>query len=222
MPRSTRNRKGSRKTRKSHRKHRGGRRQMLDMSGGQMPDIMSGGRRQMLPLSGGQMPDIMSGGQLELNDNSMNVASRASLTNGQNFLAAHRAQHGGMAPVGDTGVLDESLRSFARVGPLDQALQQIQGMSDQAGGRRRRKASRKSRKASRKSRKGSRKSRKGSRKASRKGRKASRKSRKQRGGFAPADAPGNLLPPDLEAVAVSGQNPETKLAADPTFLAPKA
>jgi len=61
-----------------------------------------------------------------------------SLGQGKNYLDIHKGQHGGMAPVGTTGMLDDSLRATARIGVLDESLQQIQGMSDQSGGARRR------------------------------------------------------------------------------------
>jgi len=57
-----------------------------------------------------------------------------SLGQGKEYLDIHKGQHGGMAPVGTTGVLDDSLRATARIAVLDQSMQQIQGMSDQSGG----------------------------------------------------------------------------------------
>jgi len=59
-----------------------------------------------------------------------------SLAQGKDYLDIHKSQHGGMAPVGTTGVLDDSLRATARIAVLDQSMQQIQGMSDQSGGAR--------------------------------------------------------------------------------------
>ena len=157
-----------------------------------------------------------------LNDASMADAGKQNLAQGGEYKQLHAGQYGGGAPllgapVGETGVLDSSLRTAAMVGPLDRSLAAIQGMSDQSGGaRRKRKASRKGRKASRKGRK-----------ASRKGRKASRKSRRNlRGGAAlhPADfgAPGTLLPADLQSKALATMNPEWKLAENPASFAPKA
>lgn len=153
---------------------------------------------------------------MELNDTSMQVASQQSAQQGQQFQQLHADQHGGAlhagAPVGYTGVLDESLRGTAHLSPLDASLKEIAGMSDQTGGRRKR--------ASR--------SRRTSLLANLKRMLTFRRSRgrKQRGGaqvFAPAaaDAPGTLLPADLENVALSGQHPEATLAQDPTYLAPK-
>jgi hypothetical protein len=57
-----------------------------------------------------------------------------SMAQGKEYLDIHKGQHGGMAPVGTTGMLDDSLRATARIGVLDQSMQQIQGMSDQSGG----------------------------------------------------------------------------------------
>ena len=57
-----------------------------------------------------------------------------SMAQGKEYLDIHKGQHGGMAPVGTTGMLDDSLRATARVGVLDESLSQIQGMSDQSGG----------------------------------------------------------------------------------------
>ena len=150
-----------------------------------------------------------------LNDASMVDAGKQNLAQGGEYKQLHAGQYGGGAPllgapVGETGVLDSSLRTAAMVGPLDRSLAAIQGMSDQSGGaRRKRKASRKGRKASRK------------------GRKNRRNSRKNlRGGAAlhPADfgAPGTLLPADLQSKALATMNPEWKLAENPASFAPKA
>lgn len=163
----------------------------------------------------------------------MDSASRMSMAQGGDFAEIHKAQHGGMAPVGYTGVLDESLRGAARVLPLDASAREIQGLSDQTGGRRRkgRKGAKKSRKGRKASRKGSRKSRKGSRKS----RKGSRKSRRQNEGarrrrqtggarelgYMATDAPGMLLPPSLASKALSTMSPEWKLAENPSSFAPK-
>jgi hypothetical protein len=135
-----------------------------------------------------------------------------SLVQGAQFAQQHLGQHGGAAPIGTTGVLPSGMADAAMQGKLLSALNEIKGMSDMAGGRRRkaskkasrkaskkasRKASKKasrSRKAGKKSRKSRRRSRKASKKANRKSRrrnskKASRKSRRrQRGGQAPINA----------------------------------
>ena len=95
----------------------------------------------------------------------MSSASAQSQAQGKQYDQMHAGQKGGAyslaasAPVGYTGVLDDSLRASARVGGLDSSFNQIQGMSDQSGGRRRR--GKKSRKGTKKSRKGSRRHRQG-------------------------------------------------------------
>jgi hypothetical protein len=173
--------------------------------------------------------------------------SQLSLAQGNEYLKAHAGQHGGgslplvnSAPVGYTGMLDESLRVAARVAPLDQAVGAATAAGHtMSGGARRRKGKKSSRKSGRK---GSRKSRKGGLKnlmrrgkrsmaaimgMSRKALKALKRklSRKMRGGAAlnPADygAPGMLLDPTMQAKALGGMNPEWKLATDPASFAPK-
>lgn len=135
-----------------------------------------------------------------------------SLAQGVQFGQLTNKMHGGMGvypgAVTDSG-LPANLHASARLLGQDQAFADIQGLRDQAGGRKRhsRKArnNRKNRKASRKSRK----NRKASRKASRKNRKASRRNRRMNGGalgYASTDAPGMLLTPAETARA--GLNPE--------------
>lgn len=157
---------------------------------------------------------------LELNDTSMMSPQRLSIAQGNQFADLTKNMHGGMGvypgSVTDS-VLPQNLHASARLVALDQKYAEIANMSDQAGGRRRkRKGSRKSRK----SRKASRKSRK----ASRKGRRSTRRNRRQNGGatlgYAPTDAPGMLL--DAAQTARAGLNPEWKLAEDANSFAPKA
>ena len=109
----------------------------------------------------------------------------------KSWMSAHK-QKGGQAPVGDTGVLDSSLVQYARTGPLDASFAEIQGMKDQGGG-------------ARKSHRG---------KKSRRGRKG------QRGGWAPVDSDTMMLPTDMEQQAVTGMNPEWKLAENPASFEP--
>ena len=148
------------------------------------------------------------GAPASVNDNSMHASSKLSLAQGSDYENIHSAQHGGMAPVGYTGVLDDSLRATARVAVLDESMGAIQGMSDKAGGGPRR----------------------------RKGKKFTHKNimamlkklnKRQRGGAAYAltqaqdySAPGMLLSPSAEARALGGMNPEWKLASDPTAFVP--
>lgn len=113
------------------------------------------------------------------------------------------------AAPGYTGMLDEGLRGQAGISPLDQSTQAASGMSDMAGGgRRRRSKSRKSRKS-----------------RSRKSRSRSR-SRRMRGGAYSLNgaqdfgAPGMLLSPGQEARALESMNPEWKLATSADSFAP--
>jgi hypothetical protein len=111
------------------------------------------------------------------------------------------------APPGYAGTLAPELAGQAFMKPLNDSLQAIQGMSDMAGGRRKR-------------------SKKGSRGRSRRGRSRRGRSRRMRGGAGyqsnPQDfgAPGMLLSPSQEATALTGMNPEWKLATDPSSFAP--
>jgi hypothetical protein len=164
--------------------------------------------------------------------------SSANLAQGGQYASFHANQHGGMAPypggVTDT-VLPQDLQASARVLPLGGYLADVQhvrdpGQAAQAGGRRRR--TRNSRGRFTAKRRGSKRSRKtrGS-KRSRKTR-AKRNSRgrflKMRGGAAVSltnasdyGSPSMLLPSGAETKAVSGMNPEWKLAGDPTSFAPR-
>jgi len=112
------------------------------------------------------------------------------------------AQHGGEAPVGDTGVLDPALSASARVAPLDASFAAIQGMKDQGGGRRRGRKSK------------SRKSKKVKKVKKVKSR------RSQRGGWAPIEEPTMMLPTDMGEKAVQGMNPEWLLAENPASFTP--
>lgn len=105
-----------------------------------------------------------------------------ALMQGARFAQEHIGQHGGAAPIGAEMGLPSGMADAAMQGKLLSALNEIKGMSDMAGGRRRRR--RASRKAGKKSKKASRKSRK----ASKKSRKSRKGSRRQRGGQAPISA----------------------------------
>ena len=137
-----------------------------------------------------------------------------SLAQGKQFLEIHANQHGG-ASVGYEGgpfpgavqdqILPSNLHASARVAPLDAAIREIQGMKDQAGGRRKNRKSRKDRK-------------------DRKNRKT--RQRKQGGGSYKLDtaadynSPSMLLPSGLEAKALGGMNAEWALAKNPSAFAP--
>jgi len=72
---------------------------------------------------------------MEWDRSDMSSASAASFRQGQQYLDIHRGQHGGAAPY-PTSVTDSVYAAgpSARTGPLDTAMSQIQGMSDQTGG----------------------------------------------------------------------------------------
>ncbi len=157
-------------------------------------------------------------------------SSAQSLAQGRDYGQIHRAQHGGAAvalassaPVGYTGVLDDSLRAAARVTPIDSALGAIRGMSDQSGGARRRRASRRRGMKVVSLKKAMSSYIKYMKKMSRKlrGRKMRGGAGSQVGPVADYGSPGMLLSPAQEAKALMGMNPEWKLAADPASFAPK-
>lgn len=168
------------------------------------------GTRRMKHRGGGQTY-VPAG----VSDNSMGAASRLSLGQGGDYARLHAGQHGGfIAPVGTTGMLDDSLRAVARIGPLDQSIAAASGMQD--GGARRRKGT----KRGKKSKKG----------MSRNHRAlfAMLKKLKQRGGMPyqltqaqDYSTPGMLLSPSAERAALGSMNPEWRLAADPNSFAPK-
>lgn len=165
---------------------------------------------------GGRMRRLFrGGGPASVSDTSMNGPSRLSLAQGGDYQSIHSNQHGGMAPVGYTGMLDDSLRATARVGVLDSSLAAVRGMSDQGGGGRRRFGSKAASNAYKRALSKMLKSLRGKKKTFR---------MRQRGGSnsQPQDysAPGMLLSPSAEARALGGMNPEWKLASDPTAFVP--
>jgi hypothetical protein len=145
---------------------------------------------------------------------------------GAQYQAAHVNQHGGAAPVGYTGVMDDpALRLAARVTPLDDAMNQIQGVRDpgQTGGARRKRKGK-----GKKSRKGGKKTRKGGKKTRKSSTRRRRGTRRMRGGayqdpasltYGPATGPGMLLSPSMTARA--GLNAEWELAKNPNSFAPR-
>ena len=116
------------------------------------------------------------------------------------------AMSGGVAPVGDQGLLDPSLRGSAHLETLDRSFNEVAGMSDQAGGRRRRR--KRSTKRGRKSRKTR--------------RRKSHRRRHMRGGDAPVDNPTMLLTGEQGQAAVNGMNPEWKLVEDASAFNPRS
>lgn len=147
-------------------------------------------------------------------ESSFSSPSKMMLSQGEEYQSLHAGQHGGAvainpspAPPGYTGMLDSNLRGQAWLNPIDDSLKAIQGMSDQSGGRRRRRRGTKGRRGT--------KQRRGT------------KGRRMRGGAALSlanaqdfRAPGMLLSPGQEATALGGMNPEWKLATDPNSFAP--
>ena len=166
----------------------------------------------------------MRGGFIRMNpadlaDTSMNSSGQESLRQGTDYARMHMSQHGGDAPVGDTGVLDNNLRSSAHLGPLDESFHAIAGMSDQGGGRRKTK-----RRGGKKTmhRGGKKTMRRGSKRTKHRGSK--RTKRRHQGGshhshYAPYSQTGTdlLLPsPDPNL------NNEWKLAENPNSFVPDA
>jgi hypothetical protein len=167
---------------------------------------------------------------MELTDTSMMSASKMSGAQGLDFLGKHAAQHGGGglmgAPVGDTGMLDSSLRAAARMGPLDASYQAVVGMKDQSGGKRRRSSRRANSRRANSRRANSRRANSRRANTRRTSRRSTRRNRRQNGGMAPlgfmeTSAPGTLLSGSQASAANSTMNREWALAANPSSFAPK-
>lgn len=94
-------------------------------------------RKNMRKMNGGNHLVLSP---MPLDDTSMVGPSKMSMAQGGDFFGYHAKQHGGMAPVGYTGMLDASLRASARVSPLDQVGAAIVGLKDQTGGKRKRRS----------------------------------------------------------------------------------
>jgi hypothetical protein len=129
-------------------------------------------------------------------------ASKMSLGQGADYFKYHQGQHGGEAPLSSIGqgFLSADMAGPARTASIDHALNEIQGMKDQAGGRRRRK--------SKKQQYGKRRSH--YTRKSRCKRKSHRRCRHRGGslGFAPLSSNSMLL--DQAGYARAGLNPEWK------------
>jgi len=123
---------------------------------------------------------------------------------GQEYMNIHKGQYGGGAappvlqgaPVGETGVLDPSLVPQARTGGTLASFQEIQGLSDQSGGGRRR--------------------RRGSNRRQRGGADVDLST------AADIDAPTHLLSGAQEIKAYTGQHPDWLTARNPTAYAPNS
>ena len=138
----------------------------------------------------------------DINDMSMNGPMNMSLKQGGEYAALHEGQHGGGsplmgAPAFQSEVLPDSMVTAARTGGTLQAFREIQGMSDQAGGARRRRKSR--------------------------GRKSHGRRRQEGGGAlegADVSAPDMLLSGNSARHAEGAMNPEWNLAKNPSAFAP--
>jgi hypothetical protein len=141
------------------------------------------------------------------------------LAQGQQFHEINKAYHGGAVyhggpyPGGVTNsTLPPELQASAHLNPLNRAFAEINGLKDQAGGKR--KKGKKSAKKTHKSKKSTRKSKK-----AKKSRKTQRKYHGGALGFMPMTSFDKmLLPAGLEGKA--GLNPDWKLAEDPNAFAP--
>ena len=137
-------------------------------------------------------------------------SSKMAAGQGGDYLSYHRGQHGGMAPLSavSSSSLDSAMRPAAMMTGLDRAFSDIRGLSDQAGGRRRkgRKSQRKGRKTHHK-----RRSMRNRRKSARRSLRKSIRNRRRRGGalgYAPVDAQPMLL--SASEAAKAGMNPSWK------------
>ena len=135
-----------------------------------------------------------AGGMSPVNDVSMTMPQKDSLSQGSQYLNLHKGQYGGApAPYPSTvtgSVLTGPMIASARTGPLDTAISQIQGMQD--GGRRRR------------------------------NNRSRKNKRNQRGGYlvgSPLSEDSMLLPAGMDKQAAL--NYEWSAAKDPNFFAPK-
>jgi hypothetical protein len=193
---------------------------------------MKGSKKGSKTLRRGQR-----GGQAPVNDSSMLSPSSSSLSQGVDYKQIHMGQHGGKplfkggaAPLESIGqTLPQELQGPASVTSTMNAFRQIQGMSDQTGGARRKRRGSKRRGSKRRGSKRRGSKRRGSkRRGSKRAKRTKRRGTKRRsmtlygGGVnanpAAASAPGLILP---SSVTEGGMNPEWNLAKDPQAFAPK-
>jgi hypothetical protein len=174
---------------------------------------------------------MYGGDPASVSDTSMTMPQKDSFAQGEQFAGIHKDQHGGagiqlvgggLGSYPDSVVastLPSELNASARIGPLNQAIAAIQGMKDQAGGRRRNnRKNRSNRKTNRKNRSNRNRNR------NRSNRNRNRSCRQNGGGELFRGAPvvtnsAMLLPPGLEKQAAL--NYEWSLASDPNSFAPK-
>lgn len=160
---------------------------------------------------------------MEWDRSNMSSASAASFRQAQQYLDIHRGQHGGAAPY-PTAVTDSVYAAgpSARTGPLDTAMSQIQGMSDQTGGSHHgRKHSRRNKKKNMKSRR--RKMRGGSSCRMMRGGSTYKmyggsNCRMMRGGAAPVGAPTMALPEGTKGTGLHG---DWAQAMNPNAMVPR-
>ena len=191
--------------------------------------------------------NMMGGAELSMpspvGDMSMKGPMNMSLHQGQQFADFHKNQHGGVLLGGpypgivtEEALIPANMAAAARTAPLNAALNEIKGMSDQAGGKRKGRKNRKNTMRKRRNNMSMRKRRNNMSMRKRRNNMSMRKRRnnmsmrKRRnninmmGGavLSPSlvTAPGLLLPSGLEAKAVSGMNAEWKLAENPRSFAP--
>jgi hypothetical protein len=166
------------------------------------------------------------GGQAPVNDSSMLSPSSSSLAQGIDYKQIHMGQHGGAAPVESIGAtLPQELQGPAAITSTMNSFRDIQGMSDQTGGARRRGRGTKRSKRSLKLYGGNYKmyGGVGCKMYGGKRRKGTKRAFKLYGGGANANpaaasSPGLILP---SSVTQGGMNPEWDLAKDPQAFAPK-
>ena len=173
---------------------------------------------------------MYGGDPASVSDTSMTMPQKDSFAQGEQFAGIHKDQHGGagiqlvgggLGSYPDSVVastLPSELNASARIGPLNQAIAAIQGMKDQAGGRRR------NNRKNRSNRKTNRKNRSNRNRKNRSNRNRNRSCRQNGGGELFRGAPvvtnsAMLLPPGLEKQAAL--NYEWSLASDPNSFAPK-
>ena len=114
------------------------------------------------------------------------MAAKQSMAQGDQYLDFHKGQHGGAfmgAPLSaiESSALPSSLSASAGTDCLDRAFADIAGLSDQAGGKRRRRASKRS-KRSKRTKKGGKRSKKGGKRSKKGGKRTKRSKRSKRSG----------------------------------------
>lgn len=89
------------------------------------------------------------GGMAPIDGGMDNYSTKASLGHGMDYFKYHEGQHGGEAPLSAIGseMLPSNLHASAGIGALNRAMEQIAGMRDQTGGRRKSRKSKKSKKS---------------------------------------------------------------------------